>query len=244
MRIALAYLLSAWLAFGAVAYDAVSAVSFINTGTTLTFSHTTGSGSDRGIAVGCVVGSGSADVQPNISTVTYAGVSLSQLAKRDANYDTYIWTLPDGTQPTTGANNVVVTLAGAMVGSATRLRCAAITATGVDQTTAWTVSNCTGAGTGTTASCTLGANSASDLLFVVVCNGTSIGSSGTGITSRASVNDSTGSCSSLGVGTGAGGTTAVSWTVGSDTWQILAGAWKAAGAAPAAPVLRRPIIFQ
>lgn len=197
--------------------------------TTMTWSHTTGTGSNRGMAVGCSVAGSSSTVEPNISTVTYAGVSLSQLVKRDANYDTYIWTLPDGTQPATGANNVVVTLASALVTvSQDYLTCAAITVTGVNQATAWDVTDCTGAGSSTTASCTLSANGSSDLLAVFVCNGTSIGTAGSGLTSRQSTNNGAGACNSLGAGTGTGGTTAVSWTVGSDTWQILAAAWKAA----------------
>lgn len=218
---------------GTVAYDASSKGSCLGGSTctagdtTLTFSHTTGSGSNRGLAVGCTVSGGGGDVEPNISTVTYAGVSLSQLAKRDDNYDTYIWTLPNGTQPATGANNVVVTTASAISGSSPIITCVAISASGVNQTTAWDVSDCTGAGTSTTASCTLSANAASGMLVVFACNGTSIGAVGAGLTSRQSSNSTANACSSFGGATGTGGTTAVSWTVGNDSWEILAAAFKA-----------------
>lgn len=225
--------LKGYSAGGPVTYDASSKSQCTAEGcdgggsTTMTWSHTTGAGSNRGMAVGCTVAGSSSTVEPNISTVTYNGVSLSQLVKRDANYDTYIWTLPNGTEPASGAHNVVVTLASGLgTVSQDYLTCVAITAAGVNQTSAWDVTDCTGAGSGTSATCTLSANSSNDLLAVFVCNGTSIGAAGSGITSRQSTNNGAGACNSLGGGTGAGGTTAVGWTVGSDTWQILAAAWK------------------
>lgn len=232
-------LLSIGNAMAQVTYDASSKAFCVVNGsctsgnTVLTFSHTTSSGTGRGIALGCTVGGGSATVQPNISTATYAGVSMSQLAKRDANYDTYIWTLADGVQPTSGANNFVVTLASALVSGADTLTCVGISWTGGNASTTWTVSNCTGAGNSATASCTLGASGASDMLVVFVCNGTSIGAVGTGLTSRQTTDDSAGACNSFGGATGTGGTTAVSWTVGNDTWQILAAAAKTASASTA-----------
>lgn len=238
MRLLLALL--ALPAFAQVAVDN-SSIAFLDSGTTLTFSHTTGSGSNRAMAVGCTVAAGSGTAMPNISTVTYASVSLSQLAKRDANYDTYIWTLPNGTQPTTGANNVVVTLASALTGTSPTLTCGAITYTGVDQTNAWTVSDCTGAGSSGNATCTLGASGANDMLFVTACHGTELTTVGSGLTLRQNIDSSLNACGSLGVATGTGGTTSVTWNVtGTDSWQILAGALKAAGGA-ATPVVPRRI---
>lgn len=197
---------------------------------TLTFAHITGSGSNRAMVVGCSVSAGSAAVMPNISTITYAGVGLSLLAKQDANFDTYLYTLPNGTQPTTGNNNVVVTLASAFTG--VTIDCVALTVTGVDQTTTWTVSDCTGSGNSATASCTLGSSGSSDLVIVGECNGTSIGTPTGAITRQAFHNSSLGACDSFGMGTAAGSTTAISWNNnGNDHWEILAAAFKAVSGA-------------
>lgn len=191
----------------------------------LTFSHTTGSGSNRAIVVGCTVAQGSGDVEPNISSVTYNGVNLSLLAKRDANYDTYLWTLPNGIEPASGTNNVVVTKASASSGV---IACVALTVSGVDQTTTWTASDATGAGSGTTASGTLSSNSSGDLVVIAECNGTSIGNPTGAITRRAFHDNNFFACASFGMGTAAGGTTALSWNNnGNDNWQMLGAAFKA-----------------
>lgn len=175
---------------------------------------------------------------PAISTVTYAGVSMSQKMIQDANYDLYIWTLPNGTQPTTGTNNFIVILASAMPSGV--ISCGGISFTGVDQTTTWSMSSCPGAGTGAsgtsaTASCTAGASGASDMVVVAECNGTSIGSPTGAINRRGFTDNAGGACESFGIGTAAGNTTAISWNNnGNDSWHILAGAIKAsAGGATA-----------
>jgi hypothetical protein len=196
---------------------------------TLTFAHSTGAGSNLVNVAACTVSGSGSDVMANITGVTYAGVSMHQQAKRDANYDTYLFELVN---PTTGSNNFVVTLASQMLEAAGIINCTGATFSGVHQSTPWTISDCTGGGSGTTASCTLGSSGANDMVVATVCNGTSIGSPTGALTRRAFHDNSAGACDSEGLGTAAGNTTSVSWNNnGSDTWQILAGALKEAAAA-------------
>ena len=203
-----------------------------STGTSqVTISHTTGSGSDRSMIVGCAVSGPSGAAEPAISTITYAGgQSLSQKKSQGGNYRLEYWALPDGTQPTIGANNVVITLVDNLNGLNSALSCGVITFTGVDQTAQFTSSNNGNGGTGTTASLTLSANGANDMGFNFVCNGSSVGAS-TETMRIDATDDGNGACNTLGVATSAGGDTNHSWTVGSDSWLMVGGALKAASGA-------------
>jgi hypothetical protein len=82
--------------------------------TSITYSLTVGSGSNRALIVWVFIsGSGNYAAAPAVTAVTYAGVSLVQISViNTTNYEAHseLWALPAGTQPTSGANNVVVTL--------------------------------------------------------------------------------------------------------------------------------------
>lgn len=84
----------------AIALDATSVGNADGTGTTLTFAHTC-TGTDLVLVVNVWVASGSAP------TVTYAAVSMTLRSSNTTNNRVYQFVLAD---PTTGANNIVVTV--------------------------------------------------------------------------------------------------------------------------------------
>jgi hypothetical protein len=115
--------------------------------TTLSFSHTPGSGSNRMLLVSVATGSPDGDAnQGAVSGVTFNGVAMtlvgSQAGPSGTNTNSYIYRLMDALIGTTGAANVVVTSTDAtIVASAT-------TFAGVNQTTPLgTYSSRTGNGT-------------------------------------------------------------------------------------------------
>lgn len=226
--------------WGAVAFDAVSNSTCIDC-SSLTFSHTTSTGSNRAIAVGACATGPSGTTQPAVTSVTYAGVSLTSKRTEGTTYHCDLWSLPDGTQPATGANNVVITLAGTTTGLNNRLRGAAVTFTGVDQTTAWTSSNNGNNGNSSTSTLTISASGADDMGIDFVCHGTDVTT--TTETDRLNIDDGAAACNSLGVATAAGGDTSFSWShSGADTWIIIGGALKASGGAPP-PDVRRVYVY-
>jgi hypothetical protein len=230
------------VAFDAVANSSCIAATCTSGGTVLTYSHTTGSGSNRGLAVGVCVSGPGATTQPVTNSVTYAGVSLVSKKKQGTTYYCELWSLPDGTQPTTGANNVVVTLASAPSGTNAILLSAAVTFTGVNQSTAWTSSSNGNGGTGTSVTLTLSANNAVDMGVDFACHG--FGFSSTTETSRVNNTDSGAACNSFGVATAAGSDTSLSWTsASSDSWLIVGGSLNG-GTSAAVVVPRRALLFQ
>lgn len=223
---------------GAAAFDAVSSGKCVSSACTggskvLTYSHTTGAGANRAMAVGvCITGDSAANM-PATSSVTYAGVGLVSKHKRQVGTTKYyceLWSLPDGTQPTSGANNVIVTLAAIQPSASDVMVSIAVTATGVDQTTAWTSSANGNDGTGTSATLTITGSGANDLGVHFACNGTSVSTTvGAGETSRTvTATDTGGACNTMGGATAVGADTAFSRTVGNDSWIIIGGALKAA----------------
>lgn len=201
-------------------------------GTTQTVSFTVGSGSNRQLAVFASIGCNSGNTAATVSTVTYAGVGLSQTVHRSPSAANYVdlWTLPAGTQPTSGANNIVLTYSSSNsctggIRDGVR-KMGAIAVAGVDQSTTYTATN--GAdGTGTSSSVTLSSSGASDLVVHSSCAG-SILSAPTGTSRWHDGNDLT-SCNDGNGATASGGTTTLSSTIGaSDSWVIVAGSFKAA----------------
>jgi len=91
----------------AITLDGTNTQSAIETGvSTLTFSRTTGSGSNKGlvVSVSCY------GANRETSGVTYAGSAMTEFRQEDGeNTNTSVWFLPN---PATGANNVVVTQPG------------------------------------------------------------------------------------------------------------------------------------
>src|ERR1019366_4250702 len=109
----------------------------------------------------------------------YAGVSLTRsIGHKSADGDTYmdLWALPAGTQPATGANNVVVTFSGASCtgGGSWSVHSGVFSAKGVNQNTTFTSTavNDDGNVLGTTASVTLPSSGTHDLVVDFVCSGT------------------------------------------------------------------------
>jgi fibronectin-binding autotransporter adhesin len=191
----------------------------------LTYALTVGTGSERALVVFVTVTGSSGTVQPAVSTVTYAGVNLTRIVHAGTNYYTDLWSLPAGTQPTSGSNNVIVTLASNLAGGADSLVSGAISATGIDQSTTFTSTN-SATGSGATASVTLSSSGGSDLVVHAACSGTSMTS--TPQTQQYINNFSAaGACGTQGGATAAGGTTSLSWSVTSDSWIIVGGSLRA-----------------
>jgi len=118
-------------AVGSIAYDAGTSSGDKSTEASATFSHTTGSGSNRVMLVAVQVRT-TDDANRSVSSVTYNGVNLA-LAKqqKDDSIDltSEIWYLAN---PASGANNVVVTLTAAPP-SGSSWHAEAMTLTGVEQ---------------------------------------------------------------------------------------------------------------
>ena len=91
-----------------VAFDAAGAGSVTDAGTSLTFSHVVGSGSDRLLLVGVVI----PDTSQPVPSVTYGGVPLTAVL---ISVDTSFWYLLN---PPTGTANVVVTWTNSGYGAA------------------------------------------------------------------------------------------------------------------------------
>jgi hypothetical protein len=184
------------------------------------------------MAVSVLVGCSGAVTAPTVSSVTYNGVSLSQTEHVSPATSRLgdVWQLPAGTQPATGANNVVVTFSGSIFTacvSSFRISIVAWTASGVDQTTNYTDTN-TNSGTGTSGTLTMTGSGASDAGFHHTCQGDNITS--TTETEIFQVDDSASSCNSAGGATAAAADTSWSWTYGaSDSWIMVGGVFKATG---------------
>jgi uncharacterized repeat protein (TIGR01451 family) len=117
-----------------VAFDSASSATTGNAGaSSLTFSHTTGNGSNRLLLVGVSIGNTSI-IAPTISSVTYNGVNLTFVqgisgGTGTARPRTEIWRLVN---PPSGDHSVVITTSG---GTARGLTAGAVTFSGVDATT-------------------------------------------------------------------------------------------------------------
>ena len=203
-----------------ISYDAGIDASAVGGSSSLTYSHTVGVGSDTALVVGGSVSS-SCDSAPNITSVTYAGDSMTNEVYVDdpdpsgcANAgDSGIYTK---TNPATGANNVVVTLAG----TNGEIHSSANSFFGVNQTDPTSAGN-TNFGFDTAANVTVTTQSG-DVLVDHVCNGNSVGTVGAAQTERTKQNNNTeatcnNSASSTQDGVDGG---AMTWTVGNDLWLI------------------------
>ncbi len=205
----------------ALAFDAATGSSAGAGGTTLTYSHTT-SGSNRGLFVGA--GCLDSITAPEISGVTYAGVSMSpagsvlnDVVTPDVEIRATGWTLVD---PASGPNNVVVSYAasGAEVGSC------AVSFTDANQTD---MAGTPATATGATATAIVDATSAADEIVVdfvyTAQNTVTVGSLQTSRNEQENINfeSSCGSSTELGAAT-----TTMSWSLGteglSNHWAIVA----------------------
>jgi len=132
-----------WRDAPSIAFDAQSSITQSTTATSISWSHTTGTGSNRLllVAVGVHVATGT---PATVSNVTYGGVSLIQVttalySAKDPQVRTYVFGLVN---PASGTNTITVNFVAATLSVA-----GAVTYTGVDQTTPIQTSNtATGAG--------------------------------------------------------------------------------------------------
>jgi hypothetical protein len=137
---------SAWtqLSAPAIAFDSPSYVETSTAASSVSWSHTTGTGSNRLllVAVGVHVASGA---PTTVASVTYGGVPLTQVTTAlysagNPQVRSYIFNL---TNPASGTNTIAVTFA-----ASTLYVCGAVTYSGVDQTNPIQTSNtATGYGT-------------------------------------------------------------------------------------------------
>jgi hypothetical protein len=202
--------------------------------TVLTYSLTVGSGSNRQLGVMTFVGCRSSGTAPAVTSVTYAGTTLTQQTSNTTNAPRkgYLHTWPTGSQPTSGANNVVVTVDTDLItgcgDSYGNIMSGAIAVTGVDQSTTLSSSaNNTGT-SGTSLTLTIGTSGANDLGIHGGCTGSTMSS--TTETSRYTTEYTENSCGSMGGATASGGDTSFSWTsAASDSWVMVGGAFKESG---------------
>lgn len=210
------------------AYDAVSNGRCCGNGqctactasdTTLTFSHTTGSGANRALDVFCGVSGPSATAQPAITSVTYAGSqSLTSVGSVGGNYKIEHW---GRLAPTSGANNIVVVLASSLSTSNGELSCAAISTSDVDQSAPFTDSGDGASGTDTSAEWSMTTSNSGDLGLIAVCNGASVGTTTNGTVRYDQADATQTACATLGLATAVAGVTSGVWTVGNDSWLTL-----------------------
>lgn len=206
--------------------------------TTLAYNITVGAGSNRAVAVFVAVACNAGQTAPAVSTLTLGAQSLTQVFHESGGAPYYLdlWSLPAGTQPTTGVGAVTVTLAsslGVACSGNAAIASGAISASGVDQTTTFSSSNGAASSTGTSASVIIGASGSNDLGVQMACAGSTLVS--TTETSQWNGGDQNTQCNSFGGATAAGSDTSFSWSwSGSDSWAIVGAAFKAAsGGAPA-----------
>jgi len=86
-------------------FDAVSSNYHTSAGTTLTWSHTIGSGTNRMLIVGVAMRA------TTVSGITYNGVALTKIRsdRPGSDVDSELWYLPEASLPSTGTYDVVVT---------------------------------------------------------------------------------------------------------------------------------------
>ncbi len=123
----------------AIAYDNKTMQGWSSAGSTsYTASHVVGSGTERFLVVSVTTANWTAGKPTNV-TVTYAGVSMTEINKNIQVYNTNNWRTHCFwmVNPTSGTNNVIVTTTG---GSGV-IRFVAVSYTGVDQTSPILTSN-------------------------------------------------------------------------------------------------------
>lgn len=230
----------------ALAFDAVGptggAGQAASNPANLTWAHTV-SGTQTALLVGVVVGTTASDATKTISSVTYNGVGMTQLALRHAADLAVGYVALYGLAgATTGANNVIVTFASApLVGVA-----GSVSLNGADQSTPFGTP-VTAAATSATATLAVASNTSGNQIFYVVGCGSNTGINPTSPATKRVQNNfsnSTG-CGTLGIATipATGSSVTCAWTVTSDSWADLAVEIKAAGAAVTEPtVVMAPMI--
>src|SRR5258708_642902 len=202
--------------------------------TSLTYSLTVGAGSNRALAVWVFISTTGFLAAPEVSSITYAGVSLIPIKISKSNVigvRLELWALPAGTQPTTGTNNVVVTLNN--IGQMNSMHSGAISVAGVDQTQTFASLQSSIGSVQTSVSMTIPYTGANDLVFDAVCAGASVDSTSQTQRFINNVNNST-TCNNSGLATAAGGTTYVTWNVnnaGLDYYGRIGGSFHAAATA-------------
>src|SRR5581483_5840606 len=185
--------------------------------TSLTFSHTVASNANRiivvGIGTGCGFGSTCA---ATVSSVTYAGVSLSKLSNVDCttgagHCHVELWYLA-GSTVATGANNVVVTTS-----ASTSIKAGASSYYNVDPTTPFGTA-ATATGNGNPSSLNVSSNT-NQLVVDVITSDNVINSVSAGQTQRYNVNTNGPIASST--KPGAATTTNMGWSDGSSNYATI-----------------------
>lgn len=224
---------SAQVALTTTAHSSCTQATCATGGTTLTYAIDVGSGSNRQLAVFAFIGCGGVEVAPTITGVTYAGTSLTSIISNVSPASSrrgYLFAWPTGSQPTSGLNNVVVTLSADLNltcnGGTRTLHSGAFAVTGVDQSTTFASTN-SSTGAGASATLTLAGSSANDLGVNSLCAGDGITSSTE--TEQWQVDDTNSSCNSEGGATSTGTDNSLSWSIPSDSWIMLGGKFLAAG---------------
>lgn len=162
-----------------IAYVGYTNGGYTGGATSLTYSHTTGSGSNRILIVGFTgdVTGGSDDV----SSVTYAGNAMTFINKTDGvnNRWSYLYYILN---PTTGANNVVITFS-----SSHWIQSGCVEYTGVQDIDANTTNESTISVTTLTTSVTTTVDNSWTVLFECGYSGGNDPTAGTGSTRRSGV---------------------------------------------------------
>lgn len=128
----------------AIAFNSTS-TSWVASASSLTYSHTTG-GSDRAIVVHVFAFNSAA----TFSSMTYNGTTVTTLGSRVADVANSEVRLHGIANPTTGANNIVITYS-----ASKQIWSSAVSYTGVDQTTPFPDTTVTGTVTGTSLSASI-----------------------------------------------------------------------------------------
>lgn len=154
----------------AIAFDAVSTGNDAADPTSLTWSHTTTTDSNRVLIVATSTEADTGHTAQTVSGITYGGVALTKVRTDyitgDTDNGSELWYL---IAPATGANNVVVTMTSAVDG----LFGAAMTFSGVDQTNP--IDNHTGTNTANTANPSITVNITTNVdnaMVVNICHAT------------------------------------------------------------------------
>lgn len=224
------------VSWGAVATDAFShgqcLAPVCATGATqITVSHTN-TASVSNIAVAVYVSCGSGQTSPTVTGVTYAGTALTQVQAVSpvAARRGYLFGWPSGSAPTTGANNIVVTLSGSLntaCDADAMLSAIGMSVTGSDTSSQY-VTSTTNSGTGTTASLSPSSNPTGAMGFSTGCSGNGVTSSTEGTIDATDTN----TLSSCGTAFGMDvAPTDASWsfTIPSDSWLTAGLVFNASG---------------
>ena len=185
------------------------------------------SGTGRAIGVFTYFSEACFQAQPDITSVTFAGMALSPVViaanATCPGKSVGLWSLPPGVEPPVGTHDVRIELSDRLNDDG-GFQSGAIAVHGVDAVQTFS-STATGGETGADASVLLAASAPTDLVVSGLCSGSAV--TGTNGSELWRTDLGFGECYMSGAATAPGGTTTPSWAIQPGPWSMVAASFRA-----------------